>query len=294
MSWLETYRGTVYRWEVDHNDHLTVAYYFARFADAGLGVLEAVGLGAGHMERSGRGCMTTDCYVRYQRELRVGDIMHIESGVIGVEPDGLLLGHKLFDSESGALCTTVEQRVHHVELASRRAVAFYAEQRRAAEARRVPWDGPPRELRPHARGLEGFRDTARDTVKPWEMDVFGQSALASYIHRFSAANSHTLAGFGMTPSYMRAERRGFSTFEFQLALTGALRPGDLIRVRSAPVHVGNSSVRLLHVMTNEKTGERVATLEQFGVHLDLDARRPAPLPDALRDKARAMLAASDG
>jgi acyl-CoA thioesterase FadM len=47
-------------------------------------------------------------------------------------------------------------------------------------------------------------------------------------------------------------------------------------------------------MTNEKTGERVATLEQFGVHLDLDARRPAPLPDALRDKARAMLAASDG
>jgi len=60
------------------------------------------------------------------------------------------------------------------------------------------------------------------------------------------------------------------------------------------MHVGTSSVRLLHVMTNEKSGERVATLEQFGVHLDLDARRPAPLPDALRDKARAMLAASDG
>ena len=293
MSWLESYRGTVYRWEVDHNDHLTVAYYFARFADAGLGVLGALGLGAEHMERSGRGCVTTDCYVRYQRELRVGDIMHIESGVIGVDPDGLLLGHKLFDSESGALCTTVEQRVHYVELASRRAVAFYAEQRRAAEARRVPWDGPPRELRPQPRGLEGFRDTARDTVKPWEMDVFGQSALTAYIHRFSAANSHTLAGFGMTPGYMRADRRGFSTFEFQLALTGALRPGDPIRVRSAPVHVGTSSLRLLHVMTNEKSGERVATLEQFGVHLDLDARRPAPLPDALRDKARAMLAASD-
>ena len=34
-DWLETYRGTVFRWEVDHNDHFTVAYYFARIADAG-------------------------------------------------------------------------------------------------------------------------------------------------------------------------------------------------------------------------------------------------------------------
>jgi len=24
-DWLETYRGTVFRWEVDHNDHFTVA-----------------------------------------------------------------------------------------------------------------------------------------------------------------------------------------------------------------------------------------------------------------------------
>ncbi len=100
MSWLETYRGMVYRWEVDHNDHLTVAYYFARIADAGLGLLEALGLGAAYMGRAGRGCVTTNCYVRYQHELRVGDLMHVESGVIGAEPDGLLLGHKVFNSES--------------------------------------------------------------------------------------------------------------------------------------------------------------------------------------------------
>ena len=42
-DWLETYRGTVFRWEVDHNDHFTVAYYFARVADAGLGLLAALG-----------------------------------------------------------------------------------------------------------------------------------------------------------------------------------------------------------------------------------------------------------
>src|SRR6266550_3939269 len=59
VSWLETYRGFVYRWEVDHNDHLTVAYYLARVADAGLGLLEALGLGPAYMKRSGRGCVTS-------------------------------------------------------------------------------------------------------------------------------------------------------------------------------------------------------------------------------------------
>jgi len=48
-------------------------------------------------------------------------------------------------------------------------------------------------------------------------------------------------------------------------------------------------MRLFHVMTNERTGERAATLEQLGVHLDMDARRPTPLPDAIREKAKAIL-----
>jgi acyl-CoA thioesterase FadM len=41
-------------------------------------------------------------------------------------------------------------------------------------------------------------------------------------------------------------------------------------------------------------GEQLATLEQSGVHLDREARRPARLPDALRSKALAMLAPTTG
>lgn len=123
-GWVETYRGTVFRWEVDSNDHLTVAYYFSRFADAGLGVLEAVGLGPSYMRRERRACVTVDCYVRYHRELRAGDIMHATSGVIEATADGLVMGHKLFNSETGALCTTLEQRVVHVELDGRTPVPW--------------------------------------------------------------------------------------------------------------------------------------------------------------------------
>src|SRR5256884_3614349 len=155
-GWLETYRGTVSRWEVDHTARLTVAYSFARIADAGLGALEAIGLGADYAAHERRACVTVDCYARYSRELRVGDILHIESGVVGVEPAGLVLGHKLFNTETGEVCTTVEQRVGHVELAGRAAVPLTAEQRRAAGGRRPPRDGPPPRARPPPRGAGGL------------------------------------------------------------------------------------------------------------------------------------------
>jgi acyl-CoA thioester hydrolase len=263
-DWLETYRGTVFRWEVDHNDHFTVAYYFARIADAGHNLLGALGL-------EPREAPTVDCFVRYQRELRVGDILQV-------------LGHKLFDTGEGALCTTVEQRVRLVG-------PLDAARGRRVEARRVAWDGPARERRPRPSSPRGLRDSARDAVKPAEIDATGGAALSHYIHRFSAANGHAIAGFGMTPQYMRAQQRGFSTFEFQLELGAPLRAGDSVRVRSGVLHVGNSSLRLLHVMTREPGGEMVATLEQSGVHFDQEARRPAPLPDAMRERARALLVA---
>jgi acyl-CoA thioesterase FadM len=248
-SWLETYRGTVFRWEVDHNDHFTVAYYLARIADAARALLHAL---------EAAPAPTVDCFISYRRELRAGDVMHVNSGVIGTDGESLLLGHKLFDSASGELCTTVEQRV---------AARLGTDARTAAEARLIPWDGPTRETRPRPHRLDGLRDAARDTVKPDEVDSTGQLALSAAVQRFSASNAHVLAAFGVTPAYMREQRRGFSTFEFQLAMSGAVRPGDPLVVRSGLVH---------------------ASLEQSGVHFDQDRRRPVPLPDDLRARALAV------
>jgi acyl-CoA thioesterase FadM len=287
-TWIETYRGAVNRWEVDNVDHFTVAYYFQRFADASLALLEALGLGPAYVARAGRGCVPAESYVRYMKELRAGDILHIQSGVIGVDSTGIAIGHKLFDTGSEALCATVEERTRHVELSTRAPVALSGDEQATARAHQVTWDGPPRERRAHPHGDEGFLVGAREFVKPGEMDVYGQSAPPFYIHRFSAANGHVLAAFGMTPAYQREHHRGFSTFEFQLGFSGILRPDDPALVKSGLLHVGTSSLRIFHRMRNARTGEVVATLDQLGVHLDLDARRPAPLPDALRERARAL------
>jgi acyl-CoA thioesterase FadM len=295
-KWTETYRGTVYRWEVDHVDHFTVAYYFQRFEDATATMLAALGVEGSGSGADLRAWLPADCRVRYLKELRVADILHVRSGVLGVDDGAIVVGHQVFNSGSGDLCTTVEFKVL-LPGDDGRPAPLDSRVRRAAEAYRVPWDGPTPDGQvsapddPAAEDAAGpaFVDSARDTLKPWEVNAAGRAALPAYIHRFSAANSHALAAFGMTPAYMREVRRAFSTFEFRLQFGAPLGVGDLVRVRSAVAHVGNSSLRLVHRMTGGSGGAMAAVLEQSGVHLDVDARRPAPLPPLLRDRARAML-----
>ena len=274
MSWRETVRGTVHRWEIDSTDHFTVAFYFQRLGDAAYAMLDALGL-------TPVGAATTEVYVRYQRELRVGDTFHIETGVIDAGDDTFVLGHKIFDSGDGALTTTVEHRMRGT---------LSADTRGKIDAHRVTWDGPKREVRAQPRGLEGFRDSCRDTVRPWEIDITGGSALTHYIHRYSASNAQFGNAFGLTPAFYREQRRGFSTFEFQLTVDAPLRAGDLVVVKSAPLHIGNTSLRVFHQMLDARTGKRVSTLDQLGVLLDLDARRPAPMPDWMKERAKALLA----
>jgi acyl-CoA thioester hydrolase len=284
-AWLETYRGVVYRWEVDHNDHLTVAYYFARLGDATLALLQALGLPP---EGDGGQWVSADCHVRYLRELRVGDIMHICSGPIAVERDGLAAAHQLINTGSGEVVTTFEQRLRLLGPDGRPA-SLSAADRERLEARRVAWDGPARERRARPQSLDGLCESARDTIRPWEAGSSVPGALAAYVHRFSGANSHVLAAFGLTPAYMREQHRGFSTFEFQFGATRPLEAGAPVVVRSALTHVGTTSLRLFHLMSDVRTGAELATLHQSGVHFDQDARRPAPLPLELASRARALL-----
>ena len=74
-----------------------------------------------------------------------------------------------------------------------------------------------------------------------------------------------------------------------LKISGVLRLDEPYTVETGIAHLGNSSLRLVHRMTNTRTGTVVARLGQFGVNLDLDARRPARWTDEVRDKAVALL-----
>ncbi len=162
------------------------------------------------------------------------------------------------------------------------------------QGHRVDWDAPELAARPEPDGAEGFLDACRDTTKPWEVDVLGHVGFQFYIHRFSAAAMQLLAAMGMTPAYLRENRRGLSTFEFQLRFQRELRGGELVQVKTGLVHLGKSSLGMLHKMYNLGTGAEIASLGQFGVHLDMEARRSCPIPDAVRRRSRDLLVVGAG
>ena len=294
-GWIETYRGTVKAWECDMVEHLTVAYYYERMIDAVFNLLDEVGAGPAHVLADRRTLAAVAATTaRYERELRGGDLHHIESGFIGCGEHGARAGHKLFDSASGDLCAAFTVSLRYMDLEARRTLPMPAALRRAIEARIVEWDRPPPEPRPAPKDESAFFDTGRDTVKPWEIDLLGHLSAPFYIHRFSDALMHAIARFGMTPAYLRENRIGFSTFEFQGRFRRELQAGDRSVVRSALMHVGGSSIRVLHRMYHARTGELAAELSQYGVHLDMDARRPSRLPEEMRARAAALLSGGQG
>ena len=288
----ETYRGMVKAWECDAFEHFTVAYYFERIADAIFNLHDEVDAGPTHMREDRRGLATVATVGRFESELLEGDLHHVESGFIGFEGETVRSGHKLFESASGRLCAAFTLAQRYIDLDTRRAAPMPAALRAAIESRLVEWDRPPDEPRPPPRDESGFIVSGRDTVKPWEIDLLGHMSVSFYLHRFSDANMHVIARFGMTPAYLRDHRIGFSTFEFRGRFRRELRVGDRILIRSGLMHVGGSSMRIQHHMYNARTGELAAAFSQYGVHLDLDARRPSRIPDEMRTRAAGMVCES--
>jgi len=271
---VECYRGGVLIQECDAFGHLNIAYYIERFADAGHELMHRLAPGTRWRTRA----MNT----RYVAELRAGDPIAILSGVVLIDAATLKLGHVATNGMGGPVTTSAEQIIA-LDMPDGES---WAATRPALEITIVPWKELPFEpltlpdkAGPVATGL------AR--VKAWQADEEGRLSLFGFVDRFSTANLVNMNAAGMSSTYMRAEKRGFATFETRLELfPPAPAVGESVAMQSGMLSVGNSSVTILHQMYLAHSKRRVARYYQAGVHFDLEARRSAPLPPSIRDKAR--------
>jgi acyl-CoA thioesterase FadM len=277
MAWVETCRSVVSPWECDVTEHFTIAYYFDRLADAAVTTVENLGL----RDIADPALRRFD--VRFVRELRAGASFQILSAPIALDETAVRFGHQVIDSADGEVTAWAEETLDHA------AAPLPRDLREAIGGRLSVWPGPAVERRPEPATIEQFIPTVRDRIKPMDLDSGGRLALSGFVHRFTAGSIQALAAIGATSSYMKTERRGYSTFELALRVSGSPRSGDPVLVETGIVHLGNSSIRFVHRMCDPATGAEYARLGQFGVQLDLDARRPAALPERLRAAATRLL-----
>ena len=276
-----TFMGAVPPWECDAVDHLTVGYYFQKLDYATAAALHACGI-----EPTEPAAATmTRCQVRFDAELRKGDIYRIHTMPLGRD----VLGHVVVNAETDAVCTRFHQSL------SRRVPDLPLPDGEAAPGQ-VDWDwarlGTSAEDSPAPR--LHWLDTGRDIVTDADRGPSGGLGSHACILRFSAAGEHLRNAIGMTPSYARERNVGFATFAFDFRPSGGAFPGTPLATQSCVAHVGRTSLAIEHRLRSLDTGAEIARLSQRGVHLDKARRRPAPFPERIVENARRLLPGADG
>ena len=122
VSTLETYRGVVYPWHIDHIGHMNVQFYTARFDEATWHFFAAIGITPGYLQRNGRGMAAVDQHTRYKQELHAGTLIRITSELLEIKAKTVRFRHHMYDAESGAEVAVTDLVGVHMDTNARRSV----------------------------------------------------------------------------------------------------------------------------------------------------------------------------
>lgn len=132
--------------------------------------------------------------------------------------------------------------------------------------------------------------TYRGTVYPWQCDHIGHMNVMWYVGKFDEATWNFFTLIGLTPSYLRDSGYGMAAVQQNVTYRRELLPGDTVVVRSRMLEVRDRVIRFVHGMTSAESGDPVADCELTCVHMDRARRKSSPLPAAIGELARAMVA----
>jgi acyl-CoA thioester hydrolase len=127
--------------------------------------------------------------------------------------------------------------------------------------------------------------TYRGIVYPWQLDHMHHMNVRSYMDCFDQASWVLLALLGLDSWYFERNRRGMAALEQNIRYKSELRAGEAFEIRSSVLEVGEKTLRMQHDMHRVRTGGLAASTTILGVHIDADARRGAPLPAGVADRA---------
>lgn len=133
--------------------------------------------------------------------------------------------------------------------------------------------------------------TYRGTVYPWHCDHVGHMNVMWYVGKFDEATWQFFNALGLTPSYLRSEKRGMAAVEQHISYMQELHAGEVVTIRTSLLEWKEKSLRFIHEMTNDETGVVVARTTLKAVHMDTVARKSCAFDESITVKAKPFLAA---
>ena len=111
---LKLWEGKVLPEWVDANRHMSHGYYAVAFGEAIWRVLDHLGLHAEYRARTGGTLYAVEGHMTWARELSLGQRLHIESLVLGVDAKRLRVFHRLFATDEVRPAATMDVMLLHV------------------------------------------------------------------------------------------------------------------------------------------------------------------------------------
>ena len=130
--------------------------------------------------------------------------------------------------------------------------------------------------------------TYRGIVYPWHCDHMGHMNVMWYVGKFDEACWQLLAMLGLHPSRFAQDGTGMAAVEQHIQYKRELHAGDAVTVQSALLEVRDKSLRMLHKMMHDASGEVAATTVVVGIHIDASLRKAIRLPEDVRQMAVKM------
>lgn len=119
-----TYQGTVYPWQCDHMGHLNVMWYVGKFDEATWHLFALVGLTPSFLRQHDRGMAGVQQNISSKRELRAGDIVAIQSGILEMSEKVMRFFHETRNEETGEVCAVTVLIAVHMDTKARKSCPF--------------------------------------------------------------------------------------------------------------------------------------------------------------------------
>ncbi len=134
-------------------------------------------------------------------------------------------------------------------------------------------------------------DRYRASVLPEWIDYNGHMNVAYYLLAFDKATDDFLSYLGLDDEHR--ETSGGSTFAGDIRLTyqRELGEGAALRITTQLLGFDDKRIRFFNSMFHAEEGFLAATMEGLGLYVDLNRRRVALMPERIRERLAAVLAA---
>ena len=124
MKEFETYRGTVYPWHCDFNGHMNVMYYVGKFDEATWQFFANFGITPSYLKKEEKAMVAAEQTFKYFQELNSGNLIYIKTELLEFKQKAIVFVHKMYNVETEALVAEGRMVGVHIDMKSRKPVAF--------------------------------------------------------------------------------------------------------------------------------------------------------------------------